>query len=382
MRKLVPLLLFGTRPEAIKMAPIVRECRRRAAEVDAVVCLSGQHREMLDQVVAYFEIRPAYDLDLMRPSQTLADLTARALTAIDEVLAKADPDCVVAQGDTTTVLAAALAAFYRRVPFVHVEAGLRTASLDAPWPEEMNRRVASVVTTLHCAPTPLAAQRLREEGADPRMVHVTGNPVIDALRWTVERERGNQERREREFSYLDKRRMVLVTGHRRESFGEGLRSICRAIAALSDAFADVEFVYPVHLNPRVDGAVREALAGRPRVHLIPPVTYPAFVWLMDRSTVILTDSGGIQEEAPSLRKPVLVMRDTTERPEAVSAGAAELVGTSESKIVERATALLSDPAEYARRQIDSNPYGDGRAAGRIVDLMLDQPWRTRGRARA
>jgi UDP-N-acetylglucosamine 2-epimerase (non-hydrolysing) len=375
MPKLVPLLLVGTRPEAIKMAPIIRECRRRSDAIDAVVCLSGQHREMLDEVVAYFEIQPAYDLDLMRGVDTLADLTARGLTAIDGLLAKTEPDCVVAQGDTTTVLAAALAAFYRRVPFVHVEAGLRTSSLDAPWPEEMNRRVASLVAALHCAPTPLAAQRLREEGIDPRRVHLTGNPVVDALQWTVERERGNRGRWDREFPFLGERRLVLITGHRRESFGEGLRNVCRAIAALSHAFEDVEFIYAVHLNPQVDRVVREALGGRPRVHLLRPVPYPAFVWLMDRSTLILTDSGGIQEEAPSLGKPVLVMREVTERPEAVSAGAAELVGTAEARIVERAAALLSDAAEYRRHRIGANPYGDGRAAGRIVDLLLERPWR-------
>lgn len=372
MRKLEALLLFGTRPEAIKMAPIVHECRRRAGDVEAIVCLSGQHREILAPVVDYFQISPAYNLDLMQPNQTLADLTARCLQGVDQLLAELRPDCVVAQGDTTTVLATAMAAFYRRVPFVHVEAGLRTGNLDAPWPEEMNRRVASLATRLHCAPTPLAAEHLRHEGFDPQSIHVTGNTVIDALQWALERERRDDDHWRRRFAVLGDRKMVLITGHRRESFGEGLQSICRAIARLADSFPDVEFVYPVHLNPNVQLPVRHILANRPNVRLLEPATYPAFVWLMDRATLILTDSGGVQEEAPSLRKPVLVMRDTTERPEAVAVGAAELVGTSEARIVERVSVLLTNQDEYARRQVDTNPYGDGRAAPRIVDLMLDQ----------
>jgi UDP-N-acetylglucosamine 2-epimerase (non-hydrolysing) len=368
--KFRPLLLFGTRPEAIKMAPVVHECLRRAGEVAPIVGLTGQHRELLSQVVDYFAIQPDYDLALMRPRQSLADLTGRCLRALDAVLAESRPDCVVAQGDTTTVLAASMAAFYRHVPFMHVEAGLRTGSLQAPWPEEFNRRVASLTAALHFAPTPRAAANLLAEGVPADLVHVTGNPVIDALLWTVRRERGNRRGRQRQFAQLGRRRVVLITGHRRESFGEGLANVCAAIAALSERFREVEFVYPVHLNPNVQGPVRRILGGRPNVHLLPPVSYPEFVWLMDRSTLILTDSGGVQEEAPSLRKPVLVTRDVTERPEAVEAGMAELVGTSQETIVDRVALLLTDAAAYARRQTDANPYGDGKAARRIVALLL------------
>jgi UDP-N-acetylglucosamine 2-epimerase (non-hydrolysing) len=376
MAELLAFLVFGTRPEAIKMAPIIHEARRRAGDIRTITCVTGQHRELLGQVIDYFGITPTHSLDVMRPNQTLGDLTAHCLEGIDGLLAQVRPDCVVAQGDTTTVLAAALAAFYRRVPFVHVEAGLRSGSLQAPWPEEMNRRVASLLTGLHCAPTPRAAQQLREEGFDPRSIHVTGNTVIDALTWTVDRERANAERWQEKYDFLGARRMVLVTGHRRESFGEGLAEVCRAIGKLADSFGDVHFVYPVHLNPNVLRPVHAALDGRSNVHLVEPATYPEFVWLMDRSTLIVTDSGGVQEEAPSLRKPVLVTRDVTERPEAVAAGAAELVGTSETRIVECVELLLTNAEEYAHRQLDVNPYGDGQAAGRILSLMLEEPWRS------
>lgn len=364
-----PLLLFGTRPEAIKMAPLVHECRRREG-LDPVVCATGQHRELLAQVVGYFDLRPDRQLDLMRPDQTLADLTGRSLSGLDGLIEEVRPQCVVAQGDTTTVLAASLAAFYRRVPFVHIEAGLRTGTLAAPWPEEMNRRVASLVATLHFAPTQRAAENLLAEGVPAERVHVVGNTVVDALLWTVERERAHREHWERKYAVLGSRRLVLITGHRRESFGQGLRHVCQAIASLAERFADVEFLYPVHPNPRVCGPVRSLLGGRRNVHLVDPVPYPEFVWLMDRSTLIVTDSGGVQEEAPSLRKPVLVTREVTERPEAVECGAAELVGTSRTAIVERVAVLLTDAAEYARRQVDSNPFGDGRAARRIVDAMV------------
>ncbi len=329
---------------------------------------------MLDQVVQYFNLPVASDLQLMQPNQTLASLTSRCIEGIDGLLTQFSPDCLVAQGDTTTVMAAAVAAFYRRVPLVHVEAGLRTGNLQAPWPEEFNRRVASIVTTLHCAPTQWAANNLLREGADPKSIHVTGNTVIDALLWTVERERENSTRWREKYSFLGQRRLVLITGHRRENFGSGFENICRAISALAEKFADIEFVYPVHLNPNVQEPVHRVLGNRKNVHLIEPVAYPEFVWLMDRSTLILSDSGGVQEEAPSLRKPVLVMRETTERPEAVEAGAVELVGTSYERIVESVSRLLIDEKEYARRQIDRNPYGDGRAAKRIVELMLNQGW--------
>ncbi|MFW6108424.1 MAG: non-hydrolyzing UDP-N-acetylglucosamine 2-epimerase, partial [bacterium] len=280
------------------------------------------------------------------------------------------PDCVVAQGDTTSVLAASLAAFYRRIAFFHVEAGLRTGDLQAPWPEELNRRVAGLCASLHFAPTRRAADNLLAEGIPPERVHVTGNTVIDALLWTIGRERDRSDHWLGQFDFLGDRPLVLITGHRRESFGAGMQRICRAIADLAERFPDTAFVYPVHLNPHVREPVHRVLAGRPNVRLIEPSPYPEFVWLMDRACVILTDSGGVQEEAPSLKKPVLVMRETTERPEAVEAGAVELVGTDRALIVQRVTTLLTDPAERRRRQIDANPYGDGHAAQRIVDAML------------
>lgn len=372
MKLLRPLLVFGTRPEAIKMAPVVRACRARPSEIEPIVCLTGQHREMLAQVTEYFGITHDVDLDLMRPNQTLAGLTARCIERIDEVLAERQPDCVVAQGDTTTVMCASLAAFYRRIPFVHVEAGLRTGDIFSPFPEEMNRRVATLATALHCAPTERSRQNLLREGVADETIHVTGNTVIDALLWSVERERAAGCSWAEKHAMLGDRRMVLITGHRRENFGGGFENICRAIAELAARFPDVAFVYPVHLNPNVQEPVRRLLSECRNVHLLPPAPYPEFVWLMDRSTLILTDSGGVQEEAPSLKKPILVMRDTTERPEALDAGAVELVGTDETRIVESVTRLLRDPAEYARRQIEHSPYGDGHAAARIVDLLLTQ----------
>ncbi|HUY92654.1 MAG TPA: UDP-N-acetylglucosamine 2-epimerase (non-hydrolyzing) [Pirellulales bacterium] len=371
MSRLRLLLTFGARPEAIKMAPVVQSCLRRPEEIEPIVCATGQHREMLAQVTDYFDIRPDVDLAVMQPGQSLAGLTARLLTGLDETIVRYAPDCVVAQGDTTTVLAAALAAFYRRTPFVHVEAGLRTGDLQSPWPEELNRRAASLATSLHCAPTRRAADHLLAEGVLAERIRVTGNTVIDALLWTIDHERAGGDHWRRKHAALGERRMVLVTGHRRESFGAGFEEICRGIAALADRFADIEFLYPVHLNPNVREPVERLLAGRPNVRLIEPVAYPEFVWLMDRSSLILTDSGGVQEEAPSLGKPVLVMRDTTERPEAVEAGVAELVGASAERIARRGGELLSNPGDSAARQVTMNPYGDGRAAERIVDFVLD-----------
>lgn len=358
------------------MAPVVLECLRRAGQIEPIVCLTGQHREMLAQVTDYFGLKADLDLALMRPNQTLAELTARCIVGVDEAIERFRPHCVVAQGDTTTVMVAALAAFYRRVPMLHVEAGLRTGNLMAPWPEELNRRVASIVTAVHCAPTARAADNLRAERVPESAIHVTGNTVIDALLWAVERERAGSERWRDKYSLLGEGRMVLVTGHRRESFGQGFQNICQAIADLAARFPDVHFVYPVHLNPNVHEPVHRLLGKKPNVHLTEPAPYPEFVWLMDRSTVILTDSGGVQEEAPSLKKPILVMRETTERPEALEAGAVELVGTDVDKIVSSVTTLLTDPQEYARRQIDVNPYGDGHAAQRIVDIMLNQHWQS------
>jgi len=371
-----PLLVFGTRPEAIKMAPVVHACRDHA-DVAPVVCLTGQHREMLAQVNDYFGVTGDVDLELMTANQTLASLTARCITGLDKTIERIRPDCVVAQGDTTTVMAASVVAFYRRTPFVHVEAGLRTGDLYQPWPEEFNRRVTSLVTGLHCAPTPRAADNLLAEGCAAHAVHVTGNTVIDALMYAVERERARAQTYEAsaELKPIVGKRMVLITGHRRENFGGGFERICDAIAELADRFPEVAFVYPVHLNPNVQGPVNMRLGGRGNVLLLAPKPYPEFVWLMDRATLILTDSGGVQEEAPSLRKPVLVMRETTERPEAVDAGAVELVGTDTARIVSQVSLLLTDEAEYARRQIEENPYGDGKAASRIVSLMLTQDWR-------
>ncbi|MCS7306459.1 MAG: UDP-N-acetylglucosamine 2-epimerase (non-hydrolyzing) [Thermoguttaceae bacterium] len=368
------LLVFGTRPEAIKMAPVVHACQARPQEIDPIVCLSGQHREMLAPLVEYFGLQPEVNLDLMQPNQTLASLTARCIEAMDEVLVRLKPSCVVVQGDTTTVMATAVAAFYRRVPVVHVEAGLRTGNLLAPWPEEMNRRVADLVSSLYCAPTPRAAQTLLAEGAPPQQVHVTGNTVIDALLYTINRERPRSTYWQAKYPMLADHRLVLITGHRRESFGQGLANICQAIRQLAQEFPEHIFLYPVHLNPNVQEPVYRLLGSVANVHLVAPVPYPEFVWLMDRAYLILTDSGGIQEEAPSLRKPVLVMRETTERPEAVEAGAARLVGTDPEKIAAHARRLLLDPKEYAACQIDRNPYGDGQAAQRIVQLMLQQGW--------
>ena len=360
------------------MAPVVQACRGRRRPVEPTVCLTGQHREMLAQVTEYFGIRADVHLDVMTPNQTLSRLTARCVEGIDEVIVRRGCDCVVAQGDSTTAMAASLAAFYRRKPLVHVEAGLRTGNLSAPWPEELNRRVADMVSALLCAPTRRAAEALLAEGAPPGSVHVTGNTVIDALLQTVHRERAGSERWEQKYPMLADAPVVLVTGHRRESFGQGLENICRALLSLARRFPDHQFVYPVHLNPNVGEPVRRMLSGPQNVHLVEPTAYPEFVWLMDRSRLILTDSGGVQEEAPSLRKPVLVMRETTERPEGVEAGAARLVGTSAETIVEGATTLLTDPAQYAACQIDHNPYGDGHAAERIVDLMLGRGWESAG----
>ena len=356
------------------MAPVVQECLARKDQISPVVCLTGQHREMLDQVTDYFGIRADIDLELMSPNQSLSELTARCLTGLDGVVKGRQPDCVVAQGDTTTVMCAAIVAFYWKLPFVHVEAGLRTHDLWSPWPEEFNRRVASLVTSLYCAPTERAAANLIQEGVAPHTVHVTGNTVIDALLQTVERERNNSATWQEKYAFLGDRRMILITGHRRENFGRGFRELCQALTELAHNYADVEFLYPVHLNPNVRKPVFDMLDNSENIHLVEPAPYPEFVWLMDRSTIILSDSGGVQEEAPSLRKPVLVTRDTTERPEAVDAGAVELVGTDRARIVERISTLLDVRSEYERFQIDQNPYGDGHAAKRIVDLMLQQNW--------
>jgi UDP-N-acetylglucosamine 2-epimerase (non-hydrolysing) len=394
-------VIFGTRPEAIKLAPVILALRKDP-RFCCQVCVTAQHREMLDQVLEVFGIRPDVDLNLMRPSQSLAGLTVRALEALDGYLATDRPDLVLVQGDTTTVLCAALAAFYRRVPFGHVEAGLRTGNLQAPWPEEANRVLASRLAALHFAPTESARRNLLGEGVPDRQILVTGNPVIDALFLALERVRKNPpwipglpatlqplEMNAAKPASPDGKEgsagMVLITGHRRENFGAGFESICKAIGRLAVRFPDFEFVYAVHLNPSVREPVFRILnvpttapesdaARRGNIHLIEPVPYLSFVTLMERATIILTDSGGIQEEAPSLGKPVLVMRDTTERPEALTTGLVKLVGTDYERIVSEATTLLQASVERTSREDirpgstphHPNPYGDGKAADRIV----------------
>jgi UDP-N-acetylglucosamine 2-epimerase (non-hydrolysing) len=376
MAKLRPLIVLGTRPEAVKLAPVVHACTRPGAGVEPIVCLTGQHREMLQQTIEYFGLPVHADLEVMSPRQTLSELTARCVRGIDGILAERQPHCVVVQGDTTTAMCAAVAAFYHRLPVVHVEAGLRTGNLNAPWPEELNRRVVTLTATLNCAPTERAARNLLAEGLPPEAIHVTGNTVIDALLWTLQRERAREKGWRARHAAIDGQEVVLVTAHRRESFGAGLENIFGAVADLSQRFAELAFVFPVHRNPQVHSAAHRLLAGRSNVHLLEPLPYPEFVWMMDRCRLILSDSGGVQEEAPSLKKPVLVLRDTTERPEAHEAGAMELVGTSRQRIVETATRMLTDEAYYRAHQVERNPYGDGRSAGRIVELMLGRGWHT------
>jgi UDP-N-acetylglucosamine 2-epimerase (non-hydrolysing) len=369
-------VLFGTRPEAIKLAAVVRALRD-APDIDCRVCTTAQHREMVDQVLDAFDLVPDADLDLMRAGQSLAELTARSIEAIDVYLAREQPDLVLVQGDTTTVLCAALAAFYRNVPLGHVEAGLRTGDLTAPWPEEANRVLTTRLASLHFAPTEQSRQNLLAEGVPPQRVVLTGNTVVDALLLVLEKVRAVPPVIPGLPAGLTapgpSPPLVLITGHRRESFGAGFEAICRAIAALARRFRDTAFVYPVHLNPEVREPVRRILgtgAGE-NVHLIEPLGYREFVALMDRATLILTDSGGVQEEAPSLGKPVLVMRATTERPEAVEAGTARLVGTDFATIVAEVSRLLTDPAAYEAMSRAHNPYGDGRAARRIVEACRE-----------
>lgn len=369
-------VIFGTRPEAIKLAPIILALRKDS-RYQCHVCVTAQHREMLDQILEIFNIIPETDLNLMRPGQTLSSLTACAITALDAYLGKEKPDLILVQGDTTTVFVASLAAFYHRIPIGHVEAGLRTGDMDAPWPEEANRVLTSDLATLHFVPTSLSRQNLLREGISPEKIHVTGNTVIDALFLAIEKVRAARPTIPGLApSIADAKSsvpLVLITGHRRESFGEKLRSICKAIHDLAVAFPHVQFVYPVHLNPNVRSAVSEVLGGaehssskRQNIHLIEPMSYLPFVALMERSTLILTDSGGIQEEAPSLGKPVLVTRETTERPEALSAGTAKLVGSSHDNIVTEVSRLLTDRSYYQTMARAHNPYGDGKATERIL----------------
>ncbi|HEV2176508.1 MAG TPA: UDP-N-acetylglucosamine 2-epimerase (non-hydrolyzing) [Terriglobia bacterium] len=364
------LCIFGTRPEAIKMAPVVLELRKQLPIVTRI-CVTAQHREMLDQVLELFEIKPDYDLRVMRANQSLSYLTGRILQAVERVLEAERPDWVLVQGDTTTAMAASLAAFYQRVKIGHVEAGLRTRNKFHPFPEEINRRIGDVLADVCFAPTEGAAQNLRDEGVPRAWIHVTGNTVIDALLAARDRvQRRPPPLPEGLLDWLGARRMVLITGHRRESFGAPFEAICSALRDLAEQQPDVRLIYPVHLNPNVQRPARQILAGIPNLRLIRPLAYGAFVWMMQRAELILTDSGGVQEEAPSLGKPVLVMREITERPEGIAAGNAFLVGADRGRIVSEARRLLEDAGHYQTMASVNNPYGDGHAARRIVEALL------------
>jgi len=366
--------VFGTRPEAIKMASVVRALAE-FPDVEAKVCVTAQHRHMLDQVLHLFSLTPDFDLNVMAPGQDLSDITSKVLTGMRGVLRAWRPDYVFVHGDTTTTFAASLAAYYERIPVGHVEAGLRTGNIYAPWPEEVNRCLTGVIASLHFAPTEQARRNLLNEGVDAATICVTGNTVVDALLDVVARLESDASLRsemESRFHFLDRqKKLVLVTGHRRENFGDGIENLCHALREIS-RWPDVQVLFPVHLNPNVQEPVRRLLADAPNVHLIDPVGYLPFVYLMNCAAVLLTDSGGIQEEAPSLGKPVLVMRDATERPEAVAAGTVRLVGTGVDAIVDGIRTLLRDPAEYQRMSSATNPYGDGKAAMRILNFLREK----------
>lgn len=367
------LVIMGTRPEAIKLAPVIIEFKRRSDLFVVKVCATAQHREMLDQVLQLFDIQPDYDLDVMTPGQSLALVTARVIQGVDEVLVEERPDLVMVQGDTSTVLCGALAAYYHRVPVAHVEAGLRTGNKYAPFPEEMNRRLVAPLTDYHFAPTERARRALLGEGISQDRVFVTGNTVIDALLWVRDRVTETVPALPQDLlAAMTGKEMILVTGHRRESFGEGFENICQAIRQVADAFPNALFVYPVHLNPQVREPVNRILGNHERIKLMDPLPYGPFVWLMDRAIIVLTDSGGVQEEAPSLGKPVLVMRELTERPEGVETGNARLVGSDRERIANELSRLLERPEERDAMAQVSNPYGDGQAAARIVRILADQ----------
>ena len=378
------MLVFGTRPEAIKMAPLVKAFQAASDSFRTLVCVTGQHREMLDQVLHIFDIRPDYDLNIMKQGQDLYDVTSRVLLGLREVLKEARPDVVLVHGDTTTSTAAALAAFYAQIPVGHVEAGLRTHNIYSPWPEEMNRQLTGRMATWHFAPTPLSRQNLLAENVAEAQITVTGNTVIDALYWVVDKIKNDASLSQQLDAELqragydvqrlaDGRKLVLITGHRRENFGDGFIHMCTAIKDLTQRYPQVDFVYPMHLNPNVRKPIHEVfgqdLSGLGNMFFIEPLEYLSFVHLMEKSHIVLTDSGGIQEEAPGLGKPVLVMRDTTERPEALTAGTVKLVGTDYDKIVSAVSTLLDDEAAYAAMSHAVNPYGDGKACGRIVDTL-------------
>ena len=376
------MLVFGTRPEAIKMAPLVKEFEKYPNDFQTIVCVTGQHREMLDQVLNLFEIKPHYDLNIMKQGQDLYDVTARVLVGMRDVLKEAQPDVVLVHGDTTTSTAAALAAFYQQIPVGHVEAGLRTHNIYSPWPEEMNRLITGRIATYNFSPTQLSRQNLLKENVSDSSIIVTGNTVIDALYWVVDKIKNDEALNNELKDILYKagydvcrlengRKLVLITGHRRENFGDGFINMCTAIKDLTNKYPDVDFVYPMHLNPNVRKPIHEVfgedLSNLGNMFFIEPLEYLSFVYLMEKSTIVLTDSGGIQEEAPGLGKPVLVMRDTTERPEALEAGTVKLVGTNYDKIVSEVSMLIDDSSYYEKMSKAVNPYGDGLACGRIVE---------------
>lgn len=380
------MLVFGTRPEAIKMAPLVKEFRKHPETFQTIVCVTGQHREMLDQVLHLFDIKPDYDLNIMKQGQDLYDVTSRVLLGMRDVLKEANPDVVLVHGDTTTSTASALAAFYQQIPVGHVEAGLRTHDIYSPWPEEMNRLITGRIATYHFSPTALSKQNLLDEGINEEAITVTGNTVIDALYMVIDKIKSDKQLGEeletllRESGYdvnrlNGTRKLVLITGHRRENFGKGFISMCRAIKALTEKYPNVDFVYPMHLNPNVRKPIHEVfgedLSDLDNMFFIEPLEYLSFVYLMEKSTIVLTDSGGIQEEAPGLGKPVLVMRDTTERPEALEAGTVKLVGMDYDKIVNEVSALLDDREYYDKMSKAVNPYGDGLACERIIRKVED-----------
>ena len=378
------MLVFGTRPEAIKMAPLVKEFQKYPEDFKTIVCVTGQHRQMLDQVLSIFDIKPDYDLNIMKQGQDLYDVTARVLTGMRDVLKETTPDIVLVHGDTTTSTAAAIAAFYQQIPVGHVEAGLRTHNIYSPWPEEMNRQLTGRIATLNFAPTPLSRENLLKEAVADDKIIVTGNTVIDALHMVVGRI-GSDDALNKELNgnlakagysvdlLANGKKLVLITGHRRENFGDGFINMCSAIKTLTEKYPDVDFVYPMHLNPNVRKPIHEVfgedLGNLKNMFFIEPLEYLEFVYLMEKSTIVLTDSGGIQEEAPGLGKPVLVMRDTTERPEALAAGTVKLVGTNYDKIVGEVSELLDDAAAYEKMSKSVNPYGDGKACGRIVERV-------------
>ena len=382
------MLVFGTRPEAIKMCPLVKEFQKHPTEFETIVCVTGQHREMLDQVLTIFDVKPDYDLNIMKQGQDLYDVTARVLTGMRDVFKECKPDVVLVHGDTTTSTAAALAAFYQQIPVGHVEAGLRTHNIYSPWPEEMNRQITGRIATYNFAPTPLSEHNLQEENAHGK-IYVTGNTVIDALHMVVDKLKNDAKLAAEQENVLRaagydvsrlsngkqspvNRKLVLITGHRRENFGDGFISMVTAMKDLSEKYPDVDFVYPMHLNPNVRKPIHEVFGEdltRPNFFFIEPLQYLEFVYLMEKSTVVLTDSGGIQEEAPGLGKPVLVMRDTTERPEALKSGTVHLVGTNHDLIVSEVSTLLDNTAAYNKMSKAVNPYGDGKACNRIVGAL-------------